>query len=806
MASISVTNIQVGKNDTVHFYDGSTIIQSVSQIVPNTSPYILRDGLNIVIINRNPGNDFQLKDGSRANDHLIFNTMYVLNVGARSYTPVNQALQTSGTLNETRAKEIYSDLVNNIFKGCCECSENGGCDIQYQYSSDLETGQFYTISGKLLMSMDTLNGSDFSDLLSEFPNGSWLWFTKESDPNSFFIYEISNYFTVSGLAVWDYTLVDSRGVQISGDIFCLDIKPALGSGGGGTTYVDGTETIDVSGTGTLVDPYEVSVISQLSITDDASGIKFVNDQLDPAFGLTKTTRFYYGTDFAGIKGYHWNFLQFDGGTVWSPYLSDYEGTGKLNFGASSGWILGSAAFNDVGTGKALVNSNIFGNNNLFYATNVQYSNILGYDNFNAVGSNPLWHNTVLGYGNVGAGSSSGSLMQYNTLIGTVNLTGTSLGNVSYAVALGSGNLTNMRGDNNIAIGYLALLGVSGSTGIRNLGIGRGNTGSLTTGSYNLIVGDNSAILLSSGSEIIVFGKDAANSLTTGSGGIFIGTGANGNATADDQIAIGRGVVATGTGVFVGFIQAGTSANVLYYDPTTKQITYGAGGGGGSGTVTSVGLTGDGTIFDSSVTGSPVTTSGTLAPSLKTQTANRVLAGPTTGAAAAPTFRSLVSDDLPTVPITKGGTGATDAATARTNLGIINTVTLSGGNVGGTIAAGVTSYLAPTVDAVPGGTESSRASVIMFAGNLKNLGYTTLTAQPGTGSFVVTVRKATGMGAFSSTTITTTIAAGSAAGIFTDVVNTSAVAVGDRVSLQIVNNASGASAQIGTWQILIEATQ
>lgn len=237
MASISVTNIQIGSNDTVHFYDGSTIIQSVSQIAPNATPYILRDGLNIVIINRNPGNDFQLKDGSRANDHLVFNTMYVLNVGARSYTPISQALQNSGDLNLQRAREIYSDLVNNIFKGCCDCSENGGCNIQYQYDSGLETGQFYTISGKLLMSMDSFNGTDFSDLLSEFPNGSWLWFTKDSDPNSFFIYEISNYIVISGLAVWDYVLIDSKGVISNSDIFCLDIKPAIGGGGGGSGTV-----------------------------------------------------------------------------------------------------------------------------------------------------------------------------------------------------------------------------------------------------------------------------------------------------------------------------------------------------------------------------------------------------------------------------------------------------------------------------------------------------------------------------------------------------------------------------------------
>ncbi|MGJ5136856.1 beta strand repeat-containing protein [Bradyrhizobium oligotrophicum] len=64
---------------------------------------------------------------------------------------------------------------------------------------------------------------------------------------------------------------------------------------------------------------------------------------------------------------------------------------------------------------------------------------------------------------------------------------------------------------------------------------------------------------------------------------------------------------------------------------------------GTGTVTSVGLSMPG-IF--SVTGSPVTSNGTLTASLANQSANLVWAGPSTGVSAAPTFRSLVGADLP----------------------------------------------------------------------------------------------------------------------------------------------------------------
>jgi hypothetical protein len=71
---------------------------------------------------------------------------------------------------------------------------------------------------------------------------------------------------------------------------------------------------------------------------------------------------------------------------------------------------------------------------------------------------------------------------------------------------------------------------------------------------------------------------------------------------------------------------------------------------GSGTVTSVTFTGDGTVLSSSPS-SAVTTTGTLTAALATQSANKLLAGPTTGSAAGPTFRSLVAADLPTVPNT-----------------------------------------------------------------------------------------------------------------------------------------------------------
>lgn len=91
-------------------------------------------------------------------------------------------------------------------------------------------------------------------------------------------------------------------------------------------------------------------------------------------------------------------------------------------------------------------------------------------------------------------------------------------------------------------------------------------------------------------------------------------------------------------------------------------------GTGDGSVTSVALTAPTDIFN--VSGSPITTSGTIALTLDTQTANTIWAGPTNGSAATPTFRSIVLADLPTITTEKGGTGRTTIGTAyqvlRTN--------------------------------------------------------------------------------------------------------------------------------------------
>ena len=96
----------------------------------------------------------------------------------------------------------------------------------------------------------------------------------------------------------------------------------------------------------------------------------------------------------------------------------------------------------------------------------------------------------------------------------------------------------------------------------------------------------------------------------------------------------------------------------------------------SGTVTSVGVSVPTSIL--SVANTPVTTSGTIGLSLATQTANYVWSGPTTGAAATPTFRALVAADIPSLGYlsSSGGTVSGNVVVTGTLEVQGNTTTIS----------------------------------------------------------------------------------------------------------------------------------
>ncbi|HZS01349.1 MAG TPA: hypothetical protein VFE37_21705 [Chloroflexota bacterium] len=92
----------------------------------------------------------------------------------------------------------------------------------------------------------------------------------------------------------------------------------------------------------------------------------------------------------------------------------------------------------------------------------------------------------------------------------------------------------------------------------------------------------------------------------------------------------------------------------------------AGNHGHAASVSSVALT---MPSEFSVSGSPITTSGTLAVSKASQNAGLVYAGPASGGAAAPGFRALVLGDLPQVTQIGYAAGATSGPTTTSTTNV-----------------------------------------------------------------------------------------------------------------------------------------
>jgi hypothetical protein len=171
-------------------------------------------------------------------------------------------------------------------------------------------------------------------------------------------------------------------------------------------------------------------------------------------------------------------------------------------------------------------------------------------------------------------------------------------------------------------------------------------------------------------------------------------------------------------------------------------------GTGSGSVTSVALAAPAFL---TVSGSPITTSGTLTLSLATQTANTVFAGPTGGAPASPTFRALVNADF---PLTGVGAGTYTKVTVNT-AGFV-TAGLTDIDLATDVAAtvlpfanGGTGLSAASDDTVPVSTGSAWTATTVSNCTTTPLGYTQATNLFGC------LTTLSGMTAITSTTLTGT---------------------------------------------------
>jgi hypothetical protein len=145
-----------------------------------------------------------------------------------------------------------------------------------------------------------------------------------------------------------------------------------------------------------------------------------------------------------------------------------------------------------------------------------------------------------------------------------------------------------------------------------------------------------------------------------------------------------------------------------------------------GTVTSVGLVSPSFLTSS---GGPITGSGNLTLALATQSANLVFAGPASGAAAAPTFRSIAAADLPNATSGQKGAVQVDGSTVSMTGQILsaNLATSSAPGIvkpdgtsitisGGVISSTASGYVLPAATtSVLGGVQPDGTSILVSAG-------------------------------------------------------------------------------------------
>lgn len=145
----------------------------------------------------------------------------------------------------------------------------------------------------------------------------------------------------------------------------------------------------------------------------------------------------------------------------------------------------------------------------------------------------------------------------------------------------------------------------------------------------------------------------------------------GTITGAQNEGAGSGVFDSATStadtLFFKSLAAGTGITIT--DSGTGTLTLASSSSGGS--VTSVALSLPSSTF--AISGSPVTTTGTLTGTFATQAANIVFAGPASGSAATPTWRALVPADLPVATTSTFGTIMPDGTTITVAAGVISAV-------------------------------------------------------------------------------------------------------------------------------------
>jgi hypothetical protein len=400
-------------------------------------------------------------------------------------------------------------------------------------------------------------------------------------------------------------------------------------------------------------------IANLTATQVSSGVfspdripnlpanKITSGVLSPAVGGTGSTIIPSNGQLLIGTGTGWNVASLSAG----PNISIVEGSGALQVGVSGASTFDSVGLRD-GTGDTLT---LAAPNVLIpYTLNLPSS-----DGTNGAvlvtngGGQLSFETSLFGVASIGgaadltinAGGANGNVFLAPTGAGVINASGSRLTNLSLPT------------DNSDATSKAYVDSVAAGLKPKEQAV------AATTANVNLTAGGLltiDGVTLLAGQRVLV----RAQTLPEQNGIYEAGAGAWTRTVDADAFAelVGATVfIASGsTNIGKTFLCDSLAGGTIDVDPVTWIVF-----SSGVGTVTSVGLTMPG-LF--TVAGSPVTTSGTFSVTLNTQLANRVLAGPVSGGAAAPTFRVLSAADIPTALSSHTFTGITPDTDATRDLG------------------------------------------------------------------------------------------------------------------------------------------
>lgn len=405
------------------------------------------------------------------------------------------------------------------------------------------------------------------------------------------------------------------------------------------------------------------------------------------------------------------------------------GKGGGNISSNTAVGSGALALNTTGSG-----STAFGNKALSKSTGGTAT---------AFGSSAL-ENLTIGTGNVAIG--------YTALNQTTSQNSNT--------AVGDQAMRFSTGSSNTVLGASALLGVSGQTnGINNTAIGALALRNATTAAFNVGVGSNSLNNLTAGNDNTVLGflsgyyagAGTGTTLTNMSQGVLLGSNVRAGSNAStNEVAIGYNVVGNGSNT----VTIGNYSNTANYFRGDINLTGNVNGGTWSGTTIGSNYGGAGTVNGilkangSGVVSAAVAGTDYLTPSGNAATATKLAAtkningiafdgsaditiaadaNTLTGTTLASnvTASSLTSVgtitsgvwSATTIDIAKGGTGATTAATALTNLGAEASSNKSTAtDLGG---VGTSDVLFPTQKAVKTYVDAQTASAGVSDGSITN---------------------------------------------------------------------------------------